>query len=66
MKSHHNDSRAVRQTAMIDRFAQGFARRSINERTAAPTKTKYEGSPKRKISPPVNQKRRANRAADNQ
>jgi hypothetical protein len=33
---------------MIDRFTQGFARRSINDRTAAPTKTKYEGSAKTK------------------
>ncbi len=55
------ENRAAWQTEFIDRIAQGFARHSINQKTAAPTQITYEGSQKRKITPPVNQKPGANR-----
>jgi len=51
--------------AVIDRFTQGFARRSINQRTSSPTDTKYEGAQNEKIRRP-SIKNHEQTAADNQ
>ena len=59
------NNRAVRQTQLIDRFTQGFARRSINQRTSSPTDTKYEGSQNERIRRP-SIKNHEQTAADNQ